>query len=394
MDTDPLQIPSTATAPLVSTSRAGAVSKPAVLLLGKRPPPLTGPAVATGILLASGLKETFRLFHFDTNTHDSLATYQSVSLRRSLKTAGLFGRFALSLVRLRPDVVIIPISQTSSAFFKDSLYILMARVCTSAILVQLRGSALKVWLDDAPFLVRAWFRFVMGRVSDAQVLGESLRYLFEPYFSADRIHVLPNGGDFGKVARKPVAKKLRLLCISNLQPSKGILDLLEAFRQLCVQKPNATELSVVGSWFDVDTKAAAEAVVLQHKLPVQFHGVLDGADKFDQLSRADVFVFLPKKPEGHPWVIVEAMSCGLPIVATDQGAIRESVLHAENGFVLKPSRPDLAAGCLVALTEDAVLRERMGERSRELYESRFTAAHMADRYIRVIEGMVARNHVR
>ncbi|MBK7712563.1 MAG: glycosyltransferase family 4 protein [Bacteroidales bacterium] len=49
-------------------------------------------------------------------------------------------------------------------------------------------------------------------------------------------------------------------------------------------------------------------------------------DKIELLTEADIFTFTPGIPEGHPWVIVESMAAGLPIISTDQGAITESVI--------------------------------------------------------------------
>jgi len=57
-------------------------------------------------------------------------------------------------------------------------------------------------------------------------------------------------------------------------------------------------------------------------------GPVVGTQKFELLSSSDIFVFPTYyPPEGHPWVIVEALAAGLPIISTDQGAITESVFH-------------------------------------------------------------------
>src|SRR5690606_7062290 len=120
--------------------------KARILLLGKLPPPYMGPAVATKILLGSSLTERYEVLHVDTNVHESLDTIGSWSLAKVYKNAAIYSRYAAALVRARPEVVLVPISQSTMGFLKDSVFILLAWVLGSKPLVQLRGSNLRNWL--------------------------------------------------------------------------------------------------------------------------------------------------------------------------------------------------------------------------------------------------------
>ena len=88
--------------------------------------------------------------------------------------------------------------------------------------------------------------------------------------------------------------------------------------------------------------------------------------------------------EGHPWVIVEAMAAGLPIITTDQGCISESVINGKNGFIIPKRDPDAVTEKLIYLIEHPEIREKMGQKSRELYESNFTQEHFVGRMIDVM----------
>ena len=88
--------------------------------------------------------------------------------------------------------------------------------------------------------------------------------------------------------------------------------------------------------------------------------------------------------EGHPWVIVEAMASGLPIITTDQGCIKESVIDGENGFIIPKRDPDSIAEKIIHLIEQPELRERMGKKSRQLYEANLTEEHFVQRMIDTI----------
>lgn len=84
------------------------------------------------------------------------------------------------------------------------------------------------------------------------------------------------------------------------------------------------------------------------------------------------------RSEGMPTVILEAMACGLPVVTTDVGAVRELVADGETAFVVEPERPELLAERLAALAADPELRARMGAAGRRRFEERFDLEVLAD----------------
>jgi len=104
---------------------------------------------------------------------------------------------------------------------------------------------------------------------------------------------------------------------------------------------------------------------------------------------ADIFVFAPKAPEGHPWSLVEASAAGLPIISTDRGAIRQNVTDGENGFLLENPEPKELAEKITLLIKDSDLREKMGAASRKLYESKFTAAAMSSQMRKVFQTVLS-----
>src|SRR5215216_6609 len=116
------------------------MTKPKVLILGKLPPPYMGPAIATEILLNSGLKDQFELLHVNTKANDSLATLGKWNVSKLFRNAGIYFRMLGAIVKHRPQLVLIPISQTTTGFLKDFFFIALARFTFRKVLLQLRGS--------------------------------------------------------------------------------------------------------------------------------------------------------------------------------------------------------------------------------------------------------------
>ncbi len=355
------------------------MANPKIVLLGKLPPPYMGPAVATKILLDSALSERYELLHVDTNVHASLDTLGGWDVRKVWKNLSVYAQFAALLRRERPALVLIPISQATLGFLKDSVFILLSRLFGRKTLVQLRGSNIQNWLAEAPAPVRAYVEAVLRTAQGAVVLGGNLRHLFADYFPDHRIFVVPNGADYAVSRREARGGEVRVLYLANLQPTKGIEDVIRGVKLLKERGVEGFVLDVVGAWRDERTRRTCLRLVEEHALPVTFHGPAYDAAKLAFMAQADVFVFTPRAPEGHPWVVVEALAAGLPVLSTDQGAITESVRDGVNGFIVEPRNPRQIADRMQRLIEHPELRARQAAASRRHYEEHFTEAKMVER---------------
>ena len=105
------------------------------------------------------------------------------------------------------------------------------------------------------------------------------------------------------------------------------------------------------------------------------------------MAQSDVFV-LSSRREGHPYVLLEAMACNLPAVATRCGGVDETVVEGETGFVVPIGSAPALAERLAPLLADAGLRTRMGQaaglRVREHFTAKQTAQGLFDMYKRML----------
>ena len=86
--------------------------------------------------------------------------------------------------------------------------------------------------------------------------------------------------------------------------------------------------------------------------------------------------------------ILEAMSSGLPIVATDVGGIPEQVDEGVNGFLVPVKRPDDIAEAVLKLNADINLQMKMGDNSRKTVMERYTVDGVLDQYKKVYESVI------
>ena len=365
------------------------MEKKKILLLGKLPPPFMGPALATKILLESELKNRFVLLHIDTRAYDTLSELGKWKLKKLVRNFRIYRRFLKTCKVDKPDLVLVPISQATAGFLKDSLFILLGAWTGRKVIIQLRGSDFQNWLGKSSRPVRSYVRFVLKKTEGVIVLGNRLRNLFRDYFPDEKIYVVPNGANYPLNFRMRGNGLVKILYLANLQASKGIEDVLDAVSLLCNRKLTKFRLDVMGTWRSESTRKKCIGQVEAEALPVTFHPANAGSEKFRFYDQADIFVFTPRAPEGHPWVIVESMAAGLPIVSTDQGAISECVLEGRNGFIVPAGDPEAIARRLEDLIMNSGLRERMGKESRRLYEEKFTEQKMVEQMAQTFNTVIA-----
>ena len=223
-------------------------------------------------------------------------------------------------------------------------------------------------------------RRIHSLVNGQIVLGESLKHLFEGLISEDKIFVVPNARDFPTLAKNTEKNSTnKILFLSNLIETKGVLDLLYSIPMVIKSQPNV-HFTFAGKWRKQETKKKFEDFLQDNPgLPVTVKEGVYGEEKMELFASSDIFVFPTYYPsEGHPWVIVEAMSYGLPIITTNQGCISESVIHEKNGFIVKKRNPKEVAEKIIFMLENDESRERMGKQSRKFYEKNFTEKNLVE----------------
>jgi len=107
--------------------------------------------------------------------------------------------------------------------------------------------------------------------------------------------------------------------------------------------------------------------------PVVFTGMLRGQDLAAAYASADIFVF-PSANETLGNVVLEAMACGLPVVAPRAGGLLDHVVHGETGLLFEPENRDALVAAVQTLLEDPTLARGMGCAGRAWVEPRTWAA--------------------
>ena len=210
----------------------------------------------------------------------------------------------------------------------------------------------------------------------------------ELYGFTKPIEVIPHGSDapvFPPADRATLGLDPALvyvIAVGRLVRRKNLSVLIEALAAL--GRPEV-RLLVVG---DGPEQQPLEALARERGLggQVEFRGFVPEQMKYQLLANADIFA-LPSLHEAFGLVYLEAMHCGLPVIAAKPGGQEDYLEEGVTGFLHSPEDRAGLTRALARLVEDPGLRARMGAHNRERAKE-FSAAHAAARYVAVFEDLL------
>jgi glycosyltransferase involved in cell wall biosynthesis len=258
-----------------------------------------------------------------------------------------------------------------------------------------------VYSDKTP--LKHWYNSIMARGERVIAISEFVAahaandYGVEP----DRLRTIPRGVDLRLFDPSQVngdrvadlAAKWRVpdgfavvMLPGRLTRWKGGLDFIEAIAKL--GRPDLCCL-LVGAEQRSGFRRELEAAIARHELGSQFRIVEDCRDITAAYALSDVVVSASTDPEGFGRTIVEAQAMGRPVIATDHGGARETVIPGSTGWLVAPGdTAALAATIAEALSLGPVERAAYARRARAHIATGFTREMMCARTIDVYEELL------
>lgn len=353
-----------------------------ILFVLHLPPPVHGAsAVGAQIRDSRLVADAFDTRFVNLSASQRLGEIERFSFRKVSFLFRLLREVRKSVREWRPDLVYVTPASGGPGFLKDYFLIRMLKREGCRIIAHMHNAGVREHQDNWLYN-HLYSRFF----PDIQVilLSERLFPDIQKYVPQERVSVCPNG-----VAGMdlPVASKSSvptLLFFSNLLVGKGILDFVDACRIL-KGKGIVFKADIAGAeTADLDRKGL-ETLLKESGLEEMacYHGAAYGADKAALFARADVFVF-PSHREAFGLVAAEAMSAGLPVVATKVGSLPEMVAEGENGFLVDVGNVAALAGRMERLLSDPELRQSMGRAGYARYRDRFALEQFEKRITEIL----------
>ena len=210
-----------------------------------------------------------------------------------------------------------------------------------------------------------------GKLHGRIAVSPAARHFISRYFPGE-YKIVPNGVEPGRYQRAvPIARYRdgvpNILFVGRMEPRKGLIHLLRAFRKLRRDGVRA-RLLLVGT--GPGEREARRYVLTRQLDDVEFLGRVSEAQKAQLFKTADIYVSPATGRESFGIVLLEAMSAGAPIICSDIHGYRGVVRRERDGILVEPGNADALAVSIRRLIDDPALRaqlSRAGEERAQLF---------------------------
>ncbi|HBA67258.1 MAG TPA: hypothetical protein DCZ48_13975 [Methylococcaceae bacterium] len=253
-----------------------------------------------------------------------------------------------------------------NSFWRKAIFMQLAFWARCPVLIHLHSGGFPAFYEDeCGYLKKALVRYFLERASALIVLTESWKDAYAQ-FRPRKLVVVPNF-----VALQPLNKepdRPTLVFLGRLTQEKGFFDLLNAIALLQNRYPDLL-VRICGEGDFIIIKELLRQLNILNL--VRLEGWVDGDLKRQMLCNASVFV-LPSYVEGLPMGVLEAMSCGLPVIATRVGGIPDIIEHEVNGILVESGHPKELADQIARLLSDTAFRKRLAVAGRQTIKQRYS----------------------
>jgi len=292
----------------------------------------------------------------------------SAGLRRAaiavLITSWHLLKFPWVLMRQRPVIVHVA-AVTYWPFWESAIYLLMSKVMGVKVVFHMLAP-FDVFYQRSNAKIHSLIRAALRRANHVVCLSERDKTVMSTFLPSSRVSVLRSNirvsaGSTTDVDRRG-RERINVIFIGGLDPfRKGIYDILKGLPMVIGMCKNICFTFTGG---DNVRDALNNSLDSLFTPWVSSRGWLSEAEKVSLYRTADLLL-LPSYEEGLPYVIVEAMAAGLPIISTPVGAIPEVIEEGINGFLINPGDYQALARRIVRLCRDEELRLQIGHANRD-----------------------------
>jgi len=245
-----------------------------------------------------------------------------------------------------------------------------------------RDRILNASLSKFKSLIAHWFLETVDRADAIIVVNNFTRRAYEKITNPKKVKVIPYGVNSEKFPYDPPPRNYDIVTLGGLYKRRGVHHLIMAMPKIVKEFPE-TKLHIAG-----DGPQKINLLRLSKELGISsniiFHGLIPHT-KVADLYKACRVVVLPTLHECFGLVLLEGMSSGRPVVATDAIGPREIVVNGKNGYIVPMGDPDALAEAICKLLGDYDLSYRMGLEGRRLVEERYDWKIIARQYYEIYE---------
>lgn len=284
---------------------------------------------------------------------------------------------------LNKNIDIVHIHSASRASFERKKYFLkLSKLFNKKVILHIHGAEFMEYYNECSFKKKDSIKEVITSADIVIALSRKWKEDLSRISDRDNIKVVYNPVVVDKFYKSNCEKE-NIVFMGRVGKRKGIYDLIEVMPQVINDFPNVN-LYICGDG-ELDK---VKKIIEKNKLSknVLLMGWVNEEKKISILKESSINV-LPSYNEGMPISILEAMSSGVPTLATNIAGIPEEIENKKNGYLFNPGEVQTLYEYIVSLLNDKDLRSKMGDEALKKVKKNFDISVIESQLIAVYKNM-------
>ncbi|MCM0647415.1 glycosyltransferase family 4 protein [Clostridium swellfunianum] len=268
------------------------------------------------------------------------------------------------------------------SFYRKSLIVLICSVFRKQIVIHLHGAEFDVFYHkESNASKRKYISYILNKADCIIALSEEWKEKISIYCNS-KVEVVYNSVDIPKANFYKNGSR-NLLFLGRIGKRKGVFDIIRALSEVKKLGYNF-KLLVCGDGEVEQLKNLTKEYNMQQDVII--HGWISGDSK-DELLKNIGINLLPSYNEGMPMSVLEAMSYGIPTIASNVGGIPKIIEHGINGYVIEPGDIELLKKYIILLLGDQDLREELSRKSYNTVKGKFDIEVQLDKLLKIYKSL-------
>ena len=266
-------------------------------------------------------------FNFISSYHKKNATYNVFYFIRSLF------KFVYRLISDREIKIVHIHTAVRGSFFRKSIFLLLTKLFGRKAILHIHSGWFKKFYTDNKRL-QPFIKYILNKADILVCLSDEWKLYYNSLIEKKNIVVINNPVLLPAYTQQAAwSRPLKVLFLNRIVVEKGILDLVEFFNINKNWLAGSFKLIVAGAG---DAEKDFKRIIAENNLSdiIDFKGWVTGKEKDEIIKDCDLFI-LTSYYEGLPMSILEAMSFGKPVIASNVGGIPRIVRPGKNGWLVE-----------------------------------------------------------
>jgi len=217
--------------------------------------------------------------------------------------------------------------------------------------------------------------------------------LVEAGYCKEKLIVLPTFAPTELFGIKRVtnnSKSIKILYAGNLESYKGIHVALQSFKKAIERLPNGSKLIIAGRGTE---KKAIELFIKKNALEnrVEMMGFINREELLELYKQVDLAIIPSIWYENLPNSLIESMACGVPVIGSDHGSIKEHITNGVTGYCVEPGNIDAWANLIVNAVENSEKLIEIGNSAQDYSKRVFNQKNHVDGLIELLKSVMMHN---